>query len=266
MDMLDTLRSLLADPGSAVDPAWTDEMASAYPYMALPAILELQRNNDISPQRRSMLLQRAAMTAPLTEVLHTIAEPEAIDPLHFYPSQPAPQSMTTEQVIDSFITRYGPADAGSEEAVLERLIFNPAPDYGSILEAEEESSLPDEDDATGDGQDALINAFILKSRRHPRHSSFPSPDDSIKPDTPEPQPIDHSAPPVTPPGDRPDDSLFSESLAKIFIKRRQYQRAYEIISTLHLKYPQKSVYFADQLRFLQKLIVNQQYQNLKTTK
>ncbi|MDE7397434.1 MAG: hypothetical protein K2M98_06880, partial [Muribaculum sp.] len=184
MDILDTLRSLLADQNMAVDPAWTDEMVSAYPYMVLPAILELQRNTDMSAQRRSMRLQRAAVTAPLTETLHTIAEPDAIDPLNFYPPQPAPQSMTTEQVIDSFITRYGPADSGSEEAVLERLIFNPTPDYGSILEAEEENSLPDEAEATGDGQDALINAFILKSRRLPRHSSFPSPDDSISPPRP----------------------------------------------------------------------------------
>ena len=56
-----------------------------------------------------------------------------------------------------------------------------------------------------------------------------------------------------------DESLLSESLAKIYIKQRRYSKAFEIISNLSLKYPEKSIYFADQLRFLQKLIINQQY-------
>ncbi|MDE6469309.1 MAG: hypothetical protein K2L28_10500, partial [Muribaculaceae bacterium] len=57
--------------------------------------------------------------------------------------------------------------------------------------------------------------------------------------------------------DHSDDSLLSESLAKIFIKRGRYEKAYEIISGLNLKFPKKSAYFADQLRFLHKLIINQ---------
>jgi hypothetical protein len=234
--------------------------------MALPAILELRRNADTDPQRRKTLLQRAAITTPLPEVLHTIADPEALDPMTFYPSAPTAPTMTTEQVIDSFISHYGPADASSEKAVLERLIFNPTPDYSSILEDEEERSLPTEEEANGDGQDALINAFILKSRRHRGQSNFPSPSDSIEPEKPETVPVDTDAPPVSAPTDRPDYSMLSESLAKIYIKRGQYERAFEIISTLNLKYPQKSVYFADQLRFLQKLIINQHFLNKKTTK
>ena len=57
-----------------------------------------------------------------------------------------------------------------------------------------------------------------------------------------------------------DDSLLSESLAKIFIKQGRYERAFEIITNLSLNFPKKSVYFADQLRFLQLLIKNQHYQ------
>jgi len=55
-----------------------------------------------------------------------------------------------------------------------------------------------------------------------------------------------------------DDSLLSESLARIFIKQGRYERAYEIISNLSLNYPKKSIYFADQLRYLRKLMLIQQ--------
>ncbi|MDE6268250.1 MAG: hypothetical protein K2M04_04115, partial [Muribaculaceae bacterium] len=51
-----------------------------------------------------------------------------------------------------------------------------------------------------------------------------------------------------------DDSLLSESLAKIYIRQHDYVRAYEIIERLNLNFPEKSIYFADQLRFLRKII------------
>ena len=53
-----------------------------------------------------------------------------------------------------------------------------------------------------------------------------------------------------------DESYFTETLAKIYIKQRKYSRALEIIRSLYLKYPEKNVYFADQIRFLEKLIIN----------
>jgi len=53
-----------------------------------------------------------------------------------------------------------------------------------------------------------------------------------------------------------EDDLLTESLAKIYIKQKRYYKAIEIIRKLSLKYPEKSVYFADQIRFLEKLISN----------
>ena len=54
-----------------------------------------------------------------------------------------------------------------------------------------------------------------------------------------------------------DDSYFTETLAKIYIKQRRYGKALEIIRKLNLKYPKKSIYFADQIRFLEKLVINE---------
>ena len=56
--------------------------------------------------------------------------------------------------------------------------------------------------------------------------------------------------------EREDDSYFTETLAKIYIKQGRYTKAMEIIRRLSLKYPKKNRYFADQIRFLEKLIIN----------
>ena len=53
-----------------------------------------------------------------------------------------------------------------------------------------------------------------------------------------------------------DDTYFTETLAKIYIRQKKYEKALEIIKRINLKYPKKSTYFADQIRFLEKLIIN----------
>lgn len=52
------------------------------------------------------------------------------------------------------------------------------------------------------------------------------------------------------------ESVFTESLAKIYIKQGQYEKALHIFEKLNLKYPEKNTYFADQIRFLTKIIQN----------
>ena len=53
-----------------------------------------------------------------------------------------------------------------------------------------------------------------------------------------------------------DEGFYTETLARIYIKQGKYQKALEIIKRLNLNNPKKSVYFADQIRFLEKLIIN----------
>ncbi|HEY6915994.1 MAG TPA: hypothetical protein VI413_15050 [Paludibacter sp.] len=49
---------------------------------------------------------------------------------------------------------------------------------------------------------------------------------------------------------------FSEDKAKKLIQERKYLEAIEILKALNLNNPKKSVYFADQIRFLEKVIAN----------
>ena len=51
-----------------------------------------------------------------------------------------------------------------------------------------------------------------------------------------------------------DDAYFTETLARIYLKQRRYDKALEIIRSLYLNFPNKSIYFADQIRYLEKLI------------
>ena len=53
-----------------------------------------------------------------------------------------------------------------------------------------------------------------------------------------------------------DEGYFTETLARIYIKQGRYSKALEIIRRLSLVYPKKNAYFADQIRFLEKLIIN----------
>lgn len=57
-------------------------------------------------------------------------------------------------------------------------------------------------------------------------------------------------------GKKGEEAFFTETLARIYIKQGRYSKALEIIQRLSLIYPKKNAYFADQIRFLQKLIVN----------
>lgn len=58
------------------------------------------------------------------------------------------------------------------------------------------------------------------------------------------------------------DGCFTETLAKIYIKQRRYDKALEIIRKLSLKYPKKNIYFADQIRFLERLMENERTKQL----
>ena len=171
----------------------------------------------------------------------------------FYPIEELPKAPTTLDAIDTFLDNYAKGSDNSEEVkVLENLIMNPIVDYAAVLDAEEKTSLPEPEETSENEQDSVINKFILEHR-----SPEPVKIEEFDQEKPleSPAPIPDSRPISTPPKIR-EDAPLSESLSKIYIKRKNYKGAREIIAKLNLKYPEKSIYFAVQLRFLDKLIEN----------
>ena len=55
------------------------------------------------------------------------------------------------------------------------------------------------------------------------------------------------------------NDILTEIMAGIYIKQGKYENAVKIIRQLSLKYPKKNRYFADQIRFLEKLILNNKH-------
>ncbi len=250
---LQQFTALLDNPSAQIPAELVDELSRLYPSFTLPVTMMLARGGDsIDPDTRRRFTERIALNAPDRRTLYRLIEPDGDRFAGFYPDEEQPEPISTNEAISTFIDNYGTKDPHEEE-LLERLIFNPTPDYAQLLAQEEEKSVPDLSEPADNSQDALINAFIVKSREQ-AGGHFLSATEQPKEESPvlrDDSPV--NAPTAT------DDTLLSESLAKIYIKQRRYTKAFEIISNLSLNYPEKSIYFADQLRFLRKLIINQQH-------
>ncbi|MDO4949750.1 MAG: hypothetical protein Q4E55_06240 [Bacteroidales bacterium] len=67
------------------------------------------------------------------------------------------------------------------------------------------------------------------------------------------------SPPTNDNDDENDEGgmIYTENLARILIKQKRYSQALKIIKQIYLQNPQKNCYFADQIRFLEKLIINE---------
>ncbi len=113
-------------------------------------------------------------------------------------------------------------------------------DYMQYLLQMESETMPDITDVPLQGQ-GLIDSFLEKHESDDR--MYLGGEDEYEPIV-EPQ-LDVDA----------EDGIFTETLASIYIKQGRYLKAIEIIRKLSLKYPKKNRYFADQIRYLEKLII-----------
>lgn len=256
--------TVVAD-GLVPDRALVDEIRSQVPAFVLPSLVRLSRATDLSEDERLQLGEHIiAGTADMNALYDIIGYPEA-DGTPFYPPEDVAPTPDTVSAIDTFIETYGHAADAREDALLERMIFNPTPDYATVLEQEYDAAAVS---AHGvGGHDALIDAFLKRGepviaadRRDV--NGEPVGGYSAEPDADAPQSsalgIQQPEEPALQPEPR-DDSSLSESLAKIYIRQGKYDKAYEILSHLNLNIPTKNAYFADQLRFLKKLMVNSRY-------
>ena len=57
-------------------------------------------------------------------------------------------------------------------------------------------------------------------------------------------------------GKEGEEGFFTETLARIYIKQGRYTKALDILRRLNANSQQKNTFIADQIRFLEKLIIN----------
>jgi hypothetical protein len=253
MDIINDIKTLLSDSNAQVTTEWLDEACRQYPYFNLPLLLYLKRNGN---DENDALMGRLAIASPDRKALSFILDSRTSYLASFYPPEAEPETPDTDTTIDKFLDSYGNSNPGEVEAI-NKAIFNPTPDYADILAAQEkEEKTPKPVEISKN--DELINNFIAQSREKEAAVASTVEVPHIA-DAEKAEIADVSI-------DKPsaaDDSMLSESLAKIYISKHKYSKALEIIKNISLKFPEKSIYFADQIRFLKKLELNEKLINKK---
>ena len=157
-------------------------------------------------------------------------------------TQSSPTNLSrTSELIDTFL------DAIPQEEPKARK-RRPTPadaaiDYVAYL-LDTEGDIVEETEAAPQmrGQD-LIDTFINADKGRFSLRDVPLPADDTPQETPESE-------------EEVGEEYFTETLARIYIKQGRYSKALEIIRRLSLQVPKKNAYFADQIRFLEKVIIN----------
>ena len=217
-----------------------------YPYHQTLRLLMLQNLYLLHDPGFDEELRRAAIYITDRRVLFNLVEAAHYQhPSHqntpSTPNTPTPSSRTTE-LINSFL------DTIPQEEVAPRK-RRPTPadaaiDYVAYLLDTEGDTPQEETESVPEmrGQN-LIDTFINADKGRFTLSDVPLPADDTPKEPEEPE-------------EEVGEEYFTETLARIYIKQGRYSKALEIIRRLSLQVPKKNAYFADQIRFLEKVIIN----------
>lgn len=226
-----------------IHPASAEEalaISKRYPYFITPLINALP---EADSEQRLVICRRITTAVDNELALRKIFGLDSTDMQRFYPPL-TPEAMTTEDTITSFIEKFGEGEKSSaprEAAEPLVPVDPPAGDYAAALE--EAMPAANVCDETSNMIDSFLESMPApKPRRRRREQPI---EDKVKPavvSETEEKPVDSSA--------------LTESFAGIMIKNGNYEKALEIITQLSLNNPKKNIYFADQIRFLKKLILN----------
>ena len=223
-------------------------LLALYPYFQTARLLLLQNLYLLHDPSFDEELRRSAVYVSDREVVFNLVEAAhyKLRPQEMRKKQPASETPDGQSRTISLIDRFLDSIPADADAVQERKKRKPTPadaaiDYVSyLIETEGESF--GEDSPVMKGQD-LIDNFInndggrIELKEEPEY--VPELENNDKKEG--------------------DEKYFTETLAQIYIKQGRYSKALEIIKRLNLNYPKKNAYFADQIRFLEKLIINNKY-------
>lgn len=234
-----------------------EESFRQYPYYIYPALSALA---GATQEQRVILVRRIAAAIGDEAALRTAIGIDPAEFADFYPDMKAPE-LSTAETIDTFISTFS-SEKKSAAPEIEEIVAAPAIDYAAMLAAGDDSDpLPGAD---SDSTASLLNSFLGTKPK----TSAPDPNPAapiMKPIAePAPKPATeaekelsdrHDADNAATPG---NESNLSEALLKVMVKKGNYSKAIEIINELSLNNPKKSIYFADQKRFLKKLMLNRE--------
>ncbi len=223
-------------------------LVSRYPYFQTVRLLYLKNLYLLRDISFGAELRKAALYVTDRRVLFYLIEgdkfvlqPRKPEGTSDYLLQEEPSLDRTLSLIDAFLSTV-------PEEMKQPAALDYATDYTAYLLQEDH---PEEESFRLRGHD-LIDGFIEKSENASLRIQWPEKEDML------PAPEAETALPQAEdvPEEEEDDNYFTETLAKIYIKQQRYDKALEIIKKLSLKYPKKNAYFADQIKFLEKLIIN----------
>ena len=272
-------------------------MLREYPYFVWPALLSLEKNVN-EPEEAQKLRAMIALAVGDRQALANVLDPET-DFADFYPDMHPVKLSTNDTIdafLDRFgtgndketdlLTRMIFDTTPSEHLTLEDSEETASSDnsgnpenLGNSGNPENLENLgnPDSSDksdssdlsdlSSPDSTASRIDAFLAVSKQPARvpealkdlvaetrpEESYPAEQPAKVLPSAKEEPVVEEEKQAS----RPDSLTLS--LAKMMIKNRNYNKALEIISRLNLENPEKSTYFADQIRFLKKLIIIQQH-------
>ncbi len=214
------------------------QLVERYPYFHAAHILHLRslyQNHDASFGQE---LRKAALYVPSREVIYQMIEGQRLNPAQYAQSQNVRHKNgtndtqdRTESLIGQFLDTVNdpkPRRVQKQDATVDYLEF--------LRQSDADSEVFAQPSATGDD---VIDKFLQKQVKFNIHEH--SDEELLLPQEQE---------------NEGESDVLTEMMAKIYIKQGKYEKAYEIIKRLSLKNPKKNRYFADQMRFLQKIIIN----------
>ena len=226
------------------------ELVAKYPYYQVARLLFLKNLFLLHDPSFGEELRRAALYLPDRRVLFKMVEGANYEiqstPLH-KEEEPHSEGDRTQSLIDDFL-RTTATDDAPQPPRRKPTAADAHGDYAAFLLALDDapSAQQEEDsEATTDRSAELIDDFIenkperIQLQEQPEYTPEVADDDATD--------------------DGAEDGYLTMTLAKIYIKQQRYEKALEIIRKVNLNNPKKSSYFADQIRFLQKLIVNKNH-------
>ncbi len=206
------------------------QKALAYPFYHAARLLyaqELFRSHSADFHAE---LKRTALSVPRREVLYDMIEGDALKPADI--SRKPKRKYATDELVDQFL------EGVPEDKKKRPRTADPRVDYLEYLRQTQGEHGLKPAAKTSEAIDSWLEKegrITLQDRNE---------DDMLKPLAEQSR-------------EETSSGVLTETMARIYIKQQKYDQALEIIRKLSLRHPQKNRYFADQMRFLEKVIRNE---------